>query len=354
MLLTVHPITVRWRQPFSNAYVSQEAFTTTIVVVHPEGGDGDREYGIGEAAPSYFGTEDARTVAAAYERVRRSGALDDIDPDTPSTWHGCLSILADEPAAHCGLEMALLDLAAKRRMMPLRRWWNLPAGGPSGTYLTVALADGPQLDAWLDWAAGLGGDRLKVKVANPGREPDRAALLRLATVRDRFPAAELRVDPNASWQLTDALRLVPALRELAVSSMEEPLTADAPLDDLRRLREASGIAVFGDEHCIGGGPRVDGGYYDGLVVKPGTLGGLNRARHVIEAAHQRGLQVTLGCNAETGVAIGASAQLAPMVESLDLDSALLTLDDPFESVTVTDGVLHLPLRPGLGVRRRSA
>src|SRR5206468_3640629 len=69
----------------------------------------------------------------------------------------------------------------------------------------------------------------------------------------------------------------------------------------------------------------------------------------IEAAHDRGLKVMLGCRAaETSVAIAAAAHLAPAVDWCDLDGNLLITDDPFRAVTVKRGRFVFPSRPGLG------
>jgi L-alanine-DL-glutamate epimerase-like enolase superfamily enzyme len=57
----------------------------------------------------------------------------------------------------------------------------------------------------------------------------------------------------------------------------------------------------------------------------------------------------MGCMIESSVAITAAAQLAPLLDYADLDGNLLIDDDPFQGVTVRDGRLVLPQRPGLGV-----
>jgi L-alanine-DL-glutamate epimerase-like enolase superfamily enzyme len=59
----------------------------------------------------------------------------------------------------------------------------------------------------------------------------------------------------------------------------------------------------------------------------------------------------LGCMIESSAGISAAAHLSPLVEHADLDGNLLVTDDPFEGVTVADGKLILPDRPGLGLIR---
>ena len=45
----------------------------------------------------------------------------------------------------------------------------------------------------------------------------------------------------------------------------------------------------------------------------------------------------------------AAAHLASLVDYADLDGNVLILDDPYRGVTIKDGCLSLPERPGLGV-----
>ena len=63
------------------------------------------------------------------------------------------------------------------------------------------------------------------------------------------------------------------------------------------------------------------------------------------------MKVMLGCMTETSCGISAAAQLSPAVDFADLDGNLLISNDIFTGVTVKDGRLVLPDRPGIGVER---
>ena len=52
---------------------------------------------------------------------------------------------------------------------------------------------------------------------------------------------------------------------------------------------------------------------------------------------------------ETSCAVSAAAQLSPLADFADLDGNLLISNDPFEGMTVKDGMITLPDRPGIGV-----
>jgi L-alanine-DL-glutamate epimerase-like enolase superfamily enzyme len=65
------------------------------------------------------------------------------------------------------------------------------------------------------------------------------------------------------------------------------------------------------------------------------------------------MSVMLGCMIETSLGVTAAAHLSPLVDYADLDAGALLRDDPFEGMTIAEGRIRLPARPGLGVVRRS-
>ncbi len=56
---------------------------------------------------------------------------------------------------------------------------------------------------------------------------------------------------------------------------------------------------------------------------------------------------------ESSLAITAAAHLTPLVDYADLDGHLLIDNDPYEGVSVVNGKLMLPDRPGLSVQTRA-
>jgi L-alanine-DL-glutamate epimerase-like enolase superfamily enzyme len=73
---------------------------------------------------------------------------------------------------------------------------------------------------------------------------------------------------------------------------------------------------------------------------------------MIAVARAHGLKVMLGCMIESSVAITAAAHVSPLVDTADLDGALLLAEDPFEGARVVGGRIVLPDGPGLGVTPR--
>jgi L-alanine-DL-glutamate epimerase-like enolase superfamily enzyme len=70
---------------------------------------------------------------------------------------------------------------------------------------------------------------------------------------------------------------------------------------------------------------------------------------MIHAARAHGMKVMLGSMVETSLALSAAAQLAPLVDYLDLDGHWLLAADPFQGAPGERGRIELSERPGLGV-----
>jgi L-alanine-DL-glutamate epimerase-like enolase superfamily enzyme len=61
------------------------------------------------------------------------------------------------------------------------------------------------------------------------------------------------------------------------------------------------------------------------------------------------MKVMLGSMVESSLALSAAAQLAPLVDHLDLDGHWLLKHDPFRGAPAERGRIVLNDRPGLGV-----
>jgi L-alanine-DL-glutamate epimerase-like enolase superfamily enzyme len=93
--------------------------------------------------------------------------------------------------------------------------------------------------------------------------------------------------------------------------------------------------------------------YDGVNVKLDKSGGMLEAYRMLQIAKALGMKTMLGCMISSSVSVTAAAHLSPLVDYADLDGNLLISNDPFIGVTVENGKLILPDRPGLGLKPRS-
>lgn len=299
--------------------------------------------GAGEAAPNPFYGETADTVAAVLPRYAEvlAGledplALARIEAELEGT-------VRRNPAARAALSAALHDLVGIRLGEPVWRLWGLdPAAAPRSSF-TLGMAGADETREKARQAAAR--PVLKVKVGRPDDEA------RLRAIRDEAPDAVLYVDANTAWTAKEALRKMPMLEELGVAFVEQPLHP-ADHDGLRLLSRRARLPIVADESCETAAdiPRLLGAV-DGINIKLAKAGSLLEARRMAELARAHGLIVMLGCMIESTLGIAAAVQLAPLMDYVDLDGALLLAKDPFTGPGMNDdGTLRFNREPGLGVR----
>lgn len=156
-----------------------------------------------------------------------------------------LALQCGEPGpfaqAISGIDLALWDLSARRRRLPL---WRL-LGGQSGSIKVYASGINPDGAAQTGEAALKRGHRaLKLKVGF-GAETD---LANLAALRAILGADMLAADANQGWSLAQALTMLPRLAGLDLRWLEEPIRADRPLEEWRKLRTSAKMPIAAGEN----------------------------------------------------------------------------------------------------------
>jgi len=314
-----------------------------VLVVRLDAGE---HVGVGGAAPSPYYDEDAESAESALlalcdvvEHVGDPLALQRIE-------HRLRETAPHQAAARAAVSVAVHDLAARCLDVPLYRLWGLDPGSAPPTCYSVGIAEPERTAERAVDAVGRGFGTLKLKL---GTDDDRA---RLSAVRDAVPDATIRVDGNCAWDRETALERVELLAAHDVALLEQPVPA-ADIEALGAVTEATEIPVAADEACVTARdvPAVADAC-DVVVCKLTKTGGPWRAREQIAAAHAYDLEVMLGCMVESNASIAAGWHLAPLVERVDLDGALLLAEDPYEGVPLDgdeadfDGIG----RPGTGAR----
>ncbi len=336
MKMTVTPLNLTTRHEFRIARGGRKNWEHLVVTLEHEG-----RTGIGEvAATAYYG-ENAATAAAAL------AAWEPLLPADP--WeHEAFerrahAALNGQRAAWNAVDTALWDLRGQLAGVPLWKLWGLdPATLPLSSF-TLGLADWETTARKLEEAKAY--PILKVKV---GGADDLGTVRR---IRERSTQI-LRVDANAGWTRDQALRLLPALADLDVEFVEQPLPAEDRAG-LRWLHERSPLPLYVDEGChVAADVASLADRAAGVVVKLVKTGGPSEALRLIHAARAHGLSLMLGCMVESSIGITAAAHLGPLFDTLDLDGHWLLAVDPFEGVGGGEGRLTLPDRPGLGVGPR--
>lgn len=332
------PVTLTPTHPFRIARSEHAAYHHWLVRVEHDGDEG-----WGEAAPSRRYGETAESVAAALEDL-----LPHIGDDPYAT--GAIERRLDghlweNASAKTAISAALYDLVGRRHGLPLYRWLGLDLARVPPTSFTIGIAEPEEMRRKVEEASAY--PILKIKM---GFADDVEVLERIRAMTDK----PIRVDANEGWTRAEALARLPALEDLGVELLEQPVPA-ADRDGLALVSGATAIPVVADESCRTTADLAGLlGVVDAVNVKLAKTGSIGEAVRLMTAARALHFGVFLGCMVESSLGIAAAAHLAPLADWVDLDGHLLLSDDPFEGLRLEAGrVLPDPDAPGLGVRPRA-
>ena len=294
--------------------------TPTIVAEIEEAG----EVGTAECVPYPRYGESHESVTAEIESVRAAieGRLS----------RAALQDALPAGAARNALDCALWDLEAKQSG---KRAWEV-AGieppPPVTSAMTLSLDTPESMAEAARAAAHL--PLLKLKVTGEGD------LERVTAVRDGAPNSRLIVDANEGWRPEMLDSLLPALVELGVEMVEQPLPAES--DDALLGREFA-IPVCADEACH---TRADldrlQGRYSMINVKLDKCGGLSEALALVREARARGFRVMVGCMVGSSLAMAPAMLLTPFADYVDLDGPLLLARDCEPGLRYDGTMVHPP------------
>lgn len=300
--------------------------------------------GIGEGAPIVRYHENAQAARAAVESVRET--VLSADP-----WHFAKIMqrvfagLKDEWAAKAAIDIALMDWMGQKLGIPLYRYFGLDPKDTPLTTFSIGI-DKPETTRQKVREAEL-FPVLKIKV---GLASDEATIEAVRAVT-RKP---LRVDANEGWTDKEvAVRKINWLAKQGVEFVEQPMPAEM-IEETAWVRKRSPIPIIADEACRHAAdiPKLVGAF-DGINIKLDKSGGMLEGYRMIQIARSLGLKTMLGCMISSSVSVTAAAHLSPLVDYADLDGNLLIANDPYLGVTVQNGKLVLPDRPGLGLKKRA-
>lgn len=196
----------------------------------------------------------------------------------------------------------------------------------------------------------------KVKVGKSFDDDVRALL----GVHARVPDATFRLDANAGFTAAQALALIREARAagLELECFEQPCARD-DLDGMAQVAREGGVCVLADESVRDEADlarMIARSAAHGVNLKLAKSGGMLAALALGQRVRAAGLVVMCGGMVETRLGMTAMAHVAcalEHVEYLDLDTAFLLAEDPFEGGYCERGAeLELSGGPGFDLRRR--
>lgn len=260
--------------------------------------------------------------------------------DPERYWHYLHHLFPDNSFLVCALDMAGWDLYGKLKRKQLHQLWNVDIAAAPVTDFTIGIDTIDKMVAKMKekpWPI------YKVKV---GVEND---IEMVAALRQHTDAV-LRVDANAGWTLEQALQKIPLLKDLGVEMVEQPLAKDN-WEGMKVLYEKSPLPLYADEACVFEAD-VEKCYrhFHGINIKLTKCSGITPARRMIAKARELNMKVMVGCMNESSVGTAAIAQLAPLLDVVDMDGPLLLSEDIAAGVGFDNGKIIYTEGQGLGIQ----
>lgn len=342
-------IGVRWHKyvlPFSNQYVTGDGSSDRrrglLVSVRFDNG----LTGIGEASPVGVGS---------YEAIERiSTELSKVAPRLLSLNFDQALEIPLSPILQFGVETALLDAEGKQQGKPLVEL----LGGIESSVPANALIASDSPDIAADEARTFilqGFTSLKLKVGSGNLRQDEALV---SAVREVIGAnVSLRIDPNQSWSLPQAVEAVNTLAKYGLEYVEQPVANTDPLA-MVELRRNTDTPIAADESVDSLGAALNiiaNGAADIIIIKAARLGGLRNSLEVIHASQQAGIPAVVTSSLESGIGLTAGVHLAANANQHDFAHGLATgllfpEDLLMEPMLPTKGFIDVPGNSGLGIQ----
>lgn len=254
-------------------------------------------------------------------------------------WHYLHHLLPNNPFLVCALDMAAWDLFGKMHQQNLYQLWNTQWENLPITDYTIGI------------------DTIEKMVFKMKENPWPIYKIKLGTEHDieimqalrKETTAVFRVDANAGWQLEEALEKIPALKNLGVELIEQPLEKNN-WDGMKILFKESCLPLFADESCVFK-EDVEKCYqhFHGINIKLTKCSGITPALEMIEKARSLDMKVMMGSMNECSIGSAAIAQFLPQLDYVDMDGPLLLNKDLATGLHISSSNVVINGKHGLGI-----
>jgi L-alanine-DL-glutamate epimerase-like enolase superfamily enzyme len=281
--------------------------------------------------------------------------------EDPRRIRACLDRLSKtfgNPFAKAGIEMALFDLLGKHLQTPVSQLLGGSVRAAEVPLRFPIMPVGPVESADVGRRMVAEGFRtLKLKV---GHDPLEYDLERLRRVREAVgDSIRLTVDANGGWSVNEAIRAAPALEELGVLFVEQPVHR-LDLEGLARVRQHIRLPVMADESVftVQDAQRcLQLGAADIISIYPGKNGGLLHSATIAAMAEAAGVHCAIGSNLEWDVGSAAMAHLCAATANIQVERYGADIIGPVfhtehattPSLLGAPGFALVPNAPGLGL-----
>jgi L-alanine-DL-glutamate epimerase-like enolase superfamily enzyme len=246
--------------------------------------------------------------------------------------------LTDDYFTLCAINCAYWDYYAKSQNRTTRSYFSNKTKTPLSDY-TIGI---DSIEVMKQKILDTPWPIYKIKL---GTEHDVEIVSELRKITD----AVFRIDANCAWTVEETLQNAIQLKELGVEFIEQPLHSEN-WEGMKRLKSKCVLPLIADESCqrFEDVQKCVEGFH-GINIKLMKCGGLTPALKMIEKARELNLKVMAGCMAESSVGISNLAQIAPLLDYLDADGAMLLKNDTAKGVTLEFGKIVYPKEKGSGI-----
>lgn len=332
MKLTYQVIDLPLKHTFTIAHQSRDVQDTLIVKLEDAG-----FYGLGESTTNPFYGMTIENMTDRLESARlliEQGAWNHPE----ELWEMTREIFAQNPFAQCALDMAAWDIFTKKEGKKLYEYLGLNPKNIPLTNFTIGI---DSLDKMVSKMKEVDWPIYKIKLGT-------ANDLEIVRELRKHSNAIFRIDANCAWTAEQAIRNSEILAQLGVEFMEQPLAKD-DWEGMKEVYQHSKLPVMADESCIvESDVKKCQGHFHAINVKLVKAGGITPGLRMIQEAKSLGMKTMVGCMTESSVGISAIAHIAPLLDYVDMDGAMLLSKDPAKGVEITPEKVTFPEGPGIG------
>lgn len=305
-MLKLETETRRWRmrEPFGLSRGVQTEAPTLLVSLT----DRDGHRGRGEGCGVPYKGDTPQSMADELETVRHA-----IEAGVD---RAALPNLLPPGGARCALDAALWDLQAKRGgpspFAPLKQ-----APTPIDVAITIGIRSLAEYEASARALSAYRHLKVKVDAIDP--------LAQVQAVRRGAPHPALIVDPNQAWSVEQLKALAPAMKQLGVTLLEQPIAvgAETDLDGYESPVPLCADELVSTQADLGAAL----GRFQYINIKLDKCGGLSAGLDLAHAVEARGMGLMVGCMYGSSLAMAPAMVLAQRAEYCDLDGPLLQSED---------------------------
>jgi L-Ala-D/L-Glu epimerase / N-acetyl-D-glutamate racemase len=293
--------------------------------------------GYGEATVNPYYNSTVEKLQASIRSVKP--VIENANSIAPEMlWQQLEPKLKEDYFALCAIDCAYWDFYAKLHNRTTRSFW-------SDNKMSIPLSN---------YTIGIDSiEKMKQKILET---PWPIYKIKLGTKHDVEIISELRqitdtvfrIDANCAWTVDETLRNAIELKEQGVEFIEQPLNAN-DWEGMKILKQKSVLPLIADESC----QRFEdvepcAKTFHGINIKLMKCGGITSALKMIALARAKNIKVMAGCMTESTIGISNLCQIAPLLNYIDADGALLLKQDIAQGVKIINGNIVFSHNNGSG------